>query len=116
MLIDVKADVNAANLHGCTALSRAARKGHTATVQMLLEAKADVSLVNDDGSTALMLASRTKQTNCVNVLISAFLGSLRQNQTIMDDAAASQNHKGSELTNAKRRGSERESPSKRAKR
>jgi ankyrin repeat protein len=56
-LTEEKADVNAQNQHGHTALILAAQSGHVEIVKSLIEAKADVNAQNEDGDTSLILAA-----------------------------------------------------------
>jgi hypothetical protein len=73
-LLDVGADVNAADNDGWTALTLASRWGHTAVVAALLDADADVNRPNVDayyGDTALILASWRGHTAVVRLLLAA---------------------------------------------
>ena len=59
-LINERANVNAINDHGSTALMLASAKCDTETVSKLLEAGANVNAINNYGQTALMVASMHK--------------------------------------------------------
>ena len=55
-LIQAKADLNAVDCDGRTALHFAAGNGREAVVEQLLQAKADPTIVDKDGDTAVMIA------------------------------------------------------------
>jgi len=59
-LIAEKADVNAKDKDGKTALMWASQKGHVEVVRALIEAKADVNVKSNDGLTALDMALQNK--------------------------------------------------------
>ena len=64
-----RANVDAVDIHGWTALMLAARNNHTATVTALAGTHgANVDAVNRDGRTALMLAAAKGHTDTVNAL------------------------------------------------
>jgi hypothetical protein len=69
MLLEAKADVNAAGDDGTTPLHIAAEEGHAEAVRMLLEAKADVNAASDTGRTALRQALVSGSKECVQLLI-----------------------------------------------
>ena len=52
-LLSAKADVNARNINGWTALMYASKYGHPETVQALLAVEADVNAKSNDDKTAL---------------------------------------------------------------
>jgi hypothetical protein len=64
-----RADINARNEHGMTALMRAAYHGHVRTVRALLEHGADPNVTRKDNFTALTLAAFFGHTQIVRVLI-----------------------------------------------
>jgi len=70
-LVDQKADVNAQNGGGMTALMFAAREGRTETLEELLRAGAKVEAKDADGWTALMFAAYNGQSQPVEKLIAA---------------------------------------------
>ena len=69
--ITAKADVNAKNKDGTTALMYACENGRVEVVQVLLGAKADVKAKNNYGATALMRASGNGRVEVVQVLLGA---------------------------------------------
>ena len=56
---------------GCTALMRAARRGHEPCLRVLLEAKADPNKTNMHGRTALFSAARGGHEPCLHALLAA---------------------------------------------
>jgi hypothetical protein len=64
-----RAEINARNEHGMTALMRAARQGRTRMVCALLEHGADPNVVRSDNFTALSLAAFFGHTEIVEVLL-----------------------------------------------
>ena len=56
---------------GCTALMRAARRGHVACLRVLLEGKADPNKITEGGRTALAYAARCDQEPCLRALLAA---------------------------------------------
>ena len=72
-IINAKADVNAKNNYGYTALTSAAGLlgDHTDIVKLLIDAKADVNAKDNNGYTALMMASHFDNINIVKLLIDA---------------------------------------------
>ena len=64
-----KADINARNEHGMTALMRAASQGHLQVVQVLLEHGADANIKRTDNFTALSLAAFFGHTEIVEILM-----------------------------------------------
>jgi ankyrin repeat protein len=64
-LIAAKADVNAKDEYGLTALILASMGGHLDVVRALLAAKADVNAKSNHGGTALILASREGHVDVV---------------------------------------------------
>src|ERR1700691_1652737 len=71
VLLDAKADLNAKNSDGATALIVASQDGHADVVRVLLDAKADVNAKDNYGGTALMLASQSGHADVVRVLLAA---------------------------------------------
>jgi hypothetical protein len=71
MLLDAKVDVNAMNQNGETALMRASERGNANVARMLVDAKADVNVMNQRGRTALMSASESGNATVVQVLLAA---------------------------------------------
>ena len=71
MLLDAKADLNARNSDGATALIVASENGHADVVRVLLDAKADVNAKDNYGGTAPMLASQSGHADVVRVLLAA---------------------------------------------
>jgi hypothetical protein len=65
-----RADINARNEHGMTALMRAARHGRVQMVRVLLEHGADPNVVRNDNFTALSLAAFFGHAEIVEILIS----------------------------------------------
>ncbi|MAA50182.1 MAG: hypothetical protein CMP83_08405 [Gammaproteobacteria bacterium] len=65
------ANVCARRHDGLSALTMAATRGHTQTVEALLDAKADVNMAMRDGTTALHTATDEGHTQVVAVLIAA---------------------------------------------
>jgi hypothetical protein len=70
-LIAARADVNAKNNNGETALMWASDKGHAEVVNALLTARADVNAKANNGETALMWASYKGHAEVVNALLAA---------------------------------------------
>ncbi len=64
-----RADINARNEHGMTALMRAAYHGRVETVRMLLEHGADPNITRNDNFTALSLAAFFGHAEIVEVLM-----------------------------------------------
>ena len=69
LLLEAKANVNAAGEHGNTALHVAAFRGHQVAIRMLLAAKADVDLMNNEGLTALSRAAAWGNLRCMITLL-----------------------------------------------
>lgn len=69
-LIDAKADVNAKDKHGNTALIAAVNSKSNEIVQALLNAGANVNAKNDNGYTALMEAAINHNCEIIQTLIS----------------------------------------------
>ena len=61
LLLEKRADINAKNKNGETALMIAAKYGEEAVIQLLLEKGADTKVKNKEGETALMIAVRKKK-------------------------------------------------------
>ena len=70
-LVNQKADVNAAQGDGATALHWAARLDNSAMADLLLRAGAHVNAANDDGATALYLACTNRSAAMVGRLLAA---------------------------------------------
>ena len=70
-LLAAKADVNATDPDGTTALFLAAQNGHLEVVQALLAAKADVNAKTANGATALFIASAYGHLEVVRALLAA---------------------------------------------
>jgi len=68
-LIKGKADVNAKDTRGCTALSWAAFGGFDIALSLLLKAKANPNTKDNEGRTALHYAARKGFESCVAVLL-----------------------------------------------
>lgn len=71
MLIGARANINAQNRFGNTALMIALERGFDSIVQALLEAQADVNIQNNEGKTALMIAAKKGNASYVDQLIAA---------------------------------------------
>jgi hypothetical protein len=71
VLLDAKADLNARNGDGATALILASQAGHADVVRALLAAKADVNAKTSNGATALTEASQHGHGDVVRLLKSA---------------------------------------------
>jgi hypothetical protein len=69
LLLEQKADVDAKDTSGRTALSRAAEMGHEAVVRLLLEQKADVDAKDTSGRTALSRAAEMGHEAVVRLLL-----------------------------------------------
>jgi ankyrin repeat protein len=70
-LLNSKADINAVDGIGQTALMRAVDMGQTPVVKALLDAKADVNLKTEDGKTALIIAVSNVKPEIVKALVDA---------------------------------------------
>src|SRR5947209_11864628 len=70
-LVNAKADVNASQGDGATALHWAARLDNPAMADLLLRAGARVNAANDDGATALYLACINRSAAMVGRLLAA---------------------------------------------
>ena len=70
-LLEHKADVDAKDKYGETALHWAAKEGHEAVVRLLVEAKADVNAKNNDRETALHRAAKNGHEAVVKLLVEA---------------------------------------------
>jgi ankyrin repeat protein len=70
-LLDAKADVNAKDTDGGTALTYASQNGHLEVVQALLAKGADVNAKMPNGGTALMIASQGGYREVVQALLDA---------------------------------------------
>ena len=68
-LLEHKADVDAKDKNGETALHWAARNGHEAAVRLLLDHKADVDAKNNDRETALYWAARKGHEVVLKLLV-----------------------------------------------
>jgi ankyrin repeat protein len=71
LLLDKKADVNAADNSGQTTLMLASTNGRLEVVQMLLAKKAVVNAKDKNGRTALMLASQGGHEEVKKLLVKA---------------------------------------------
>ena len=71
VLINAKADVNARNQDGWTALHLATQNGHKDCLEVLIKAKADVNARNQNGRTALHVAALNGHKDCLEALIKA---------------------------------------------
>ena len=71
LLLEAKADVEAKDNYGQTALYCAAQDGHEEVVRLLLEAKADIEAKNNDGWTALHWAVWDGHKEVVRLLLEA---------------------------------------------
>ena len=71
MLIDAKADVNAVDDEGNTALMIACVNNRSLFVRRLIKAKADVNMKDDEGNTALSIAKQFHYKTIENLLIEA---------------------------------------------
>ena len=69
MLLRAGVNVNAADDHGVTPLSRASENGSAAMVEKLLEAGADANALRPSGLTPLMIASRTGNVAVVEAIL-----------------------------------------------
>ncbi|XP_048217249.1 putative ankyrin repeat domain-containing protein 26-like protein [Perognathus longimembris pacificus] len=69
LLVRGKADVNAADRHGRTALHFACAYGHPKVVALLLRRGCDIDAVDSDCNTALMKATQCQQEDCVCILL-----------------------------------------------
>jgi ankyrin repeat protein len=70
-LLQQKADVNAVQSDGATALQWAAYRNNLALADALIAAKADVKLANHDGATALRLACENGNPEMISKLLKA---------------------------------------------
>jgi len=68
VLAEAKADLEAKDAAGFTALMIASQKGHEGTVRVLAEAEADLEAKQGAGQTALMIAARHNRAGCVELL------------------------------------------------
>ena len=68
-LLKLRADVNAADQHGCTALMWAAFYDRVEVVNLLLEADADVNATDNDGVTPLITAAHWGYVEVVEALL-----------------------------------------------
>ena len=71
LLLEARADKNAARQDGTTALMAAAVNGHLEVVRLLLEAGADKNAASQDGTTALMAATARGHLEVVRLLLEA---------------------------------------------
>ena len=69
LLIENGAEVNAATVHGSTALMLAALSGQLKMVELLLANGSEVGAKTADGETALMLAAKNNYWDVVGKLI-----------------------------------------------
>lgn len=70
-LIEARADLEASNKNGCTAMSLASGSGHATCVRALIEAKANVNSINAFGHSPLTLAATYGKPDCVALLVEA---------------------------------------------
>lgn len=68
-LLDKKANINATENDGITALMEASRQGHTGTVRVLVDGGADINATDNIGWAALMSASYRRHTGTVRLLV-----------------------------------------------
>eukprot|EP01052_Picozoa_sp_SAG31_P016376 SAG31_NODE_1082_length_10014_cov_5.324962_3_plen_143_part_00 len=68
-LIDLGADVNAANSHGMTPLHQAARSGDVVSAKALIAAGADVDAVDNHGATPLIHAAQKGEGEVLSELL-----------------------------------------------
>ena len=68
-LLEAKANIEATNQYGSTALTLAAESGHSETVKLLLEHKANVEAANKYGSTALIHAAYQGHSSAAELLL-----------------------------------------------
>ncbi len=68
-LLQCKANIEAADPWGYTALIGAASKGHSETVQLLLDRKANIEAVYEGGDTALIRAACNGHSDTVKLLL-----------------------------------------------
>ena len=72
LLLAKKANVNAKDQHGFTALMGASQCGHVEIMKLLLTARADVNArESEDDETAVMMATHCAQSEAVKVLLAA---------------------------------------------
>lgn len=64
-----KANINAKDNYGCTALMRASALGHADIVKILIDNGADVSITNNHFMTALIQATENRHYSIVNLLV-----------------------------------------------
>jgi ankyrin repeat protein len=70
LLLKAKAQVNAKDQHGFTALMGASQSGHVEIMKILLNARADVNArEHEDGETAITMAMHCAQNEAVKCLI-----------------------------------------------
>src|SRR5690606_31566933 len=70
-LLRARADVDAMNDYGATALGEAAMSGYAEVIALLLEAGADPNLANPEGQTPLMAVARTGNVEAARLLVEA---------------------------------------------
>jgi ankyrin repeat protein len=71
LLFLAKANINAINGNGYTALMLAARAGHTEMVDLLIQVGADIEVVGKYGYTALMWAAKNRHNEIITLLLKA---------------------------------------------
>ncbi|XP_048217250.1 ankyrin repeat domain-containing protein 26-like [Perognathus longimembris pacificus] len=69
LLVRGKADVNAADRHGRTALHFACAYGHPKVVTLLMRTDCYIDAVDSDCNTALMKATQCQQEDCICILL-----------------------------------------------
>lgn len=91
LLKEQKADINAQDKQGMTALMHASVKGHSEIVELLLNLKANTEISDEYEFTALILASTNGHANIVELLLNANASIYARNEdgrTALDFAKA----------------------------
>ena len=71
VLLDTKANIEATNNNGNTALMMAAERSYPESVKILLAAKANIEAKNNHGNNALMVAAHRDHPECARLLLDA---------------------------------------------